>query len=70
MSAALEDDDEIELVPVPMDRATRARLARFARLSGDRAVMAAGAILRDVLADEDFWEAAEDPTGVEPRTVN
>lgn len=48
--AASEDD--IEIVPIPLDRETRARLVAVSNESGRRPIEIAGAILRDVLQDD------------------
>lgn len=56
-----EIPEEVELVPVPMDRQTRARLVRFADAIGKPPARAAHDLLRDLLDDPAFWEAAEIP---------
>jgi hypothetical protein len=58
MSVAALPDDEFEIVPVPMDRETRRLLAAFARASNTPAVDVAASLLRDLLSDYEFWEAA------------
>jgi hypothetical protein len=55
-----KQDDGIELVPVPMGPETRARLVAFARAVGKPPAEAAGALLNDLLEDQDFWDAAAD----------
>jgi len=64
-----DDDDGIEQVPVPMSAETRARLKAFAERIGEHPVIAAGMLLEDLLDDEDFWDAVEDPAGVEPQVL-
>jgi hypothetical protein len=64
------EDEEIELVPVPMRPETRAALRRFAERIGEPPGIAAGMLFEDLLEDEDFWEAFEDSTEVEPQTLN
>jgi hypothetical protein len=58
MSTAQEDDEGIELVPVPMDRATRQRLARFAAAIGEQPIHAASKLMRDLLSDDEFYNSA------------
>lgn len=58
MAPALEDDDDVELVPIPMDRETRTRLVRFAKAIGKPPVDAAGSLLSTLLVDDEFWNAA------------
>jgi hypothetical protein len=60
-----EDDEDIELVPVPMDRHTRGRLARFCKVTGQAgAAPAAGQLLKDLLRDVTFWEElCDEPNG-------
>lgn len=61
-----EDDEDVELVPVPMDRHTRGRLARFCKVTGQAgAAPAAGQLLADLLRDVTFWEELCDQ-GTEP----
>jgi hypothetical protein len=45
---------------VPLNAVTLRRLERFARGLGKPVGAAAADLLRDLLADEEFWEAAED----------
>lgn len=47
------DDDEVEIVPIPLDRASLARLARLSRATGKRALDLAGDLLADVLRDDE-----------------
>jgi hypothetical protein len=66
VSDADEDDEDIQLVPVEMDQHTRRCLALFARLTGQAGTApAAGRLLRDLLRDTEFWEAAFDEVGTE-----
>lgn len=66
-SDAEDDDDDIELVPVPMDRHTRGRLARFCKVTGQAgAAPAAGLLLKDLLRDVTFWEELIDEPNGEP----
>jgi 2-keto-4-pentenoate hydratase len=54
-----QDDVDIELVPVPMDRETRQRLVKFAAAIDKQPIHAAAQLLRDLLSDDEFYEAAE-----------
>lgn len=47
-------DDGVELVPVPIDRTTRARLVRLAREAGAPPTDLAAALLRDMLAEDEL----------------
>jgi hypothetical protein len=49
---ATVQDDEVEFVPIPLDRETRARLVAVSNESGRHPVEVAGAMLRDVLQDD------------------
>jgi hypothetical protein len=51
-------DDTEELVPIPLDEATRARLVHFARAIGEHPTRAASTLLRELLRDDEFWNAA------------
>lgn len=51
-------DNDTELVPIPMDAETRRRLAAFSRASGLTAVDAAASLLKHLLIDDAFYEAA------------
>lgn len=53
----LLDDDDVEIV-VPLSPDTAKRLFRFARAVGCHPDRAAGALLRDLLVDDEFWNAA------------
>jgi hypothetical protein len=57
MSTAQDDDDE-QIVPVPMDRATRERLVKFAKAINQQPIHAAATLLRDLLSDDEFYESA------------
>ena len=59
MNMRRKDDDEIERLPIPLDGTTRTRLAKFGRAIGQHPADAAGALLRDLLADDEFWNSAE-----------
>lgn len=48
-----EDDDDVELVPVPMDRETRRRLVELSKVIGDQPYRVAGSLLRDVLKEDE-----------------
>lgn len=50
-------DDEIEMVPIPLDRETIARLARLGRAIGKHPTKAAGELLRDLLRDDEMAHA-------------
>ena len=54
-AAQLEDENV-----VPMDDLTAARLTLFAARVGKSPAETAAALLRDLLADPDFWDAAGD----------
>ena len=66
----IEDDEDVELVPVPMSPETIAALVNFARKVGETPMIAAAMLLEDLLSDEEFWEAVDDPAGVEPLTAH
>jgi hypothetical protein len=51
-------DDETEEALIDLDQDTIARLARFGRAVGKHPRVLAGELLRDLLADPDFWNAA------------
>lgn len=48
-----EDEEDVEIVPIPLDRVSLARLARLSRVTGKRELELAGALLADVLRDDD-----------------
>lgn len=48
-----EDDDGVELVPVPMDRETRRRLVAISEVIRAHPVRVAGSLLRDVLQEDE-----------------
>lgn len=48
-----DDDDGVELCPVPMDRDTRRRLVLLSRLAGKAPLEMAAELLRDVLEDDE-----------------
>jgi hypothetical protein len=52
-------DEDLDVIPVPADGETRARLKRFAAAIGKPPVEAARVLLRDLLADEEFWNEAD-----------
>lgn len=52
------EDEDVELVPVPMGRETRARLVEFAKAIDEKPIDAAGMLLDDLLRDDKFWNAA------------
>ena len=52
-------DDDMEVVPIPLDAETISRLARFGRMTGTHPVEAARLLLRDLLADDLLWNAAD-----------
>ena len=54
-------DEDFEDVPIPLDHVTLARLVRFARSIGRHPRDAAGVLLHDLLADSEFWGAADNP---------
>lgn len=61
-------DDEF-LADAQLDDLTARRLVVFARRVGLPVGAAAAALLRDLLGDEDFWDAAEDPVGADGSLV-
>lgn len=48
------DDDEAEIVPIPLDRETIARLARLARFVGDNPIRCASSLLHDLMRDDEM----------------
>lgn len=46
-------NDEIEFIPIPVDRETLSRLVRLARACGRHPVDAAAALLRDLMLDDE-----------------
>ena len=50
--------DDFETVPVPLDRTTRERLVRFAEAVGEHPLVIAARLMRDLLADDEFYNAA------------
>lgn len=58
MTDRSDHDDDVELVPVPMGRATRQRLVAFSRAVGMGETVAAGVLLADILSDDEFWNEA------------
>jgi hypothetical protein len=55
-------DTNMEIVQVPLDRKTAGRLDAFARACGMDPIAAASRLLCDLLADDEFYNAAaEDP---------
>ena len=57
MSPSPREEDDVELVPVPMGRETRARLVRFARATGRKPQDAAAALLDDLLVEDEIHNA-------------
>lgn len=51
-------DAKFLTVPVPLDPVTTERLLRFAEASGLHPLVAAASLLRDLLADDEFYNAA------------
>jgi hypothetical protein len=51
--------DDFTTVPIPLDRRTRERLAHFAEAIDEHPIIAAARLLRDLLADDDFYNAAQ-----------
>jgi hypothetical protein len=70
MSDLPHDEEEFELVPVPMSAQTRSKLNTFAHKVGEYPIMAAAMLLEDLLEDQDFWDSVDDPHGVEPKAIN
>lgn len=52
------DDEDFELVPIPMGKGTRARLRRLAEVCGERPGVLAAKLMFDLLLDD---EIAHDP---------
>ena len=57
MSARIKAEEDVELVPVPMDRAMRERLCRIAKAMGKQPIHAAAQLLGDLLAEDELSEA-------------
>jgi hypothetical protein len=51
-------ENDVELVPVPMSAETRRRLVAFAAAIGKLPTQAAAELLDDLLHDDEFWNAA------------
>jgi hypothetical protein len=67
MDANLQDEDEeVFVVPIMVGAATLRRLMDYARLLGEKPIVAAEWLLEDVLHDTQLWDSVEDLTGVEP----
>jgi hypothetical protein len=58
------EEDDIELVPVPMDRETRARLVMLSHIVGDRPTKVAASLLHDLLLEDELFNESH------PQTVN
>lgn len=56
-----EDEDDVEIVPVPMDRVTRERLVVLSKKTGKQPIHVAGDLLRDVLIDDEMFNARPSP---------
>jgi hypothetical protein len=54
------EEDDIEIVPIALGRQARANLKRFAALTGQRELDAAGILLSDLLRDDEFWKACRE----------
>ncbi len=48
-----EEDDDVEVVPIPLDRETIERLIRLARLVGMHPVGCASSLLHDLMRDDE-----------------
>lgn len=55
-----DDEDDVDVLPIPLDRETRRRLKVFAAKVGKREIEAAEELLVDLLFDDDFWNEAKD----------
>jgi hypothetical protein len=55
---AEQNEEDVEVVPIPLDGATLTRLAKFGQATGQHPVDAASALLRELLKDDDFFNAA------------
>jgi hypothetical protein len=53
-----EEDDGVELVPIPMNRVTRERLVLLAQVIGKRETEIAGEMFHDLMADDELWNEA------------
>jgi hypothetical protein len=51
-------DDDIEIVPIPLDQLTIARLARLGRITGGRPSELAGLLLRDLMRDDEEFNVS------------
>jgi hypothetical protein len=60
MNRPLRDEDikDVEVVPIPLDGATLTRLAEFGRATRQHPVDAASSLLRELLHDDEFYNAA------------
>lgn len=47
-----QNDDDFEIVPIPLDRETLAQLARLGKFLGEHPVRLASMLLRDVVKDD------------------
>lgn len=64
MPATSEDDDDYELVPVPLDRETRRRLVALSRVVRHAPAQLASSLLHDLLKDDELAHI------LEPRKLN
>lgn len=51
--------DDFDIVAIPLDRVSRERLKRFAEACGLHPAVAAAQVLKDLLADDALYNAAE-----------
>lgn len=51
------DKNDVELVPIPLDRETRERLVLLARVVGKHPAKTAGELLRDLLREDEMAHA-------------
>lgn len=54
--------DDVEYIPIPLDRETLARLARFARAIGKHPTRCAAELLHDLMRDDEFENINFTPT--------
>lgn len=57
------EDDDIEIVPIPMGAATRERLDRLSRFMGKPPLKVAESLFHDLLLDDEFFNDCSPPSG-------
>lgn len=58
------ENDDLEFVPIPLDRETIAALARLGRFCGEHPAKIAGKLLRDVVKDDELAHAGIPETAI------